>query len=160
MGLFQKKKPELELLSPLTGDVIPVSECPDPVFAGKVLGDGIAVNPTDGKVYAPVDGTVVQIAHTGHAFCIAALDGLELLIHLGMDTVKLDGKGFTSHVQVGQAVKKGDLIMEMDLAFIKSQDIRTISPCIITNMDQIKVFTVHPGQAEGGKGVVLTYKLV
>lgn len=158
MGLFSKK-PELELLSPLTGEVIPVEECPDPVFAGKILGDGIAVNPTDGKVYAPIDGTVVQLAHTCHAFCIVSDDGLELLTHLGMDTVKLEGKGFTPHVEVGQKVKRGELVMEMDLNFIKSQGVRTVSPCIIANMDAVKSITVRPGKAEGGKTVALTYRL-
>lgn len=158
MGLFSKK-PELELLSPLAGEILPVEQCPDPVFAGKVLGDGIAVTPTDGKVYAPIDGTVVQVAHTCHAFCIVSSDGLELLIHLGMDTVKLEGKGFTPHVQVGQKVKKGDLVMEMDLDFITSQGVRTDSPCIITNMDAIKSMSIKSGQAEGGKTVALTYRL-
>lgn len=159
MGLFSKNKQPLELLSPLTGEIIPVEQCPDPVFAGKILGDGIAVTPTDGKVYAPIDGTVVQLAHTCHAFCIVSDDGLELLVHLGMDTVKLEGKGFTAHVEVGQKVKKGDLVMDMDIDFITAQGVRTVSPCIITNLDAVKDLTVCPGPAVGGKTVALTYRL-
>ena len=158
MGLFSRTKhPPRELLSPMTGTVIPVADCPDAVFSDKILGDGIAILPTDGRVYAPVDGKVLQVSHTLHAFCIASDDGLELLIHLGMDTVKLEGKGFTCHIQVGQQVHKGDLVMEMDLGFIESQGIPTVSPCIITNLDAVKSFEVCPGPAEGGKTPALTY---
>ena len=103
---FLKGK-QLEIAAPLTGKVIPVTEVPDPVFAEKVLGDGIAVDPTEGTVYSPVDGTIFQIAHTFHAMGIESDDGLEILVHLGIDTVKLEGKGFQSFVEVGQKVKKG-----------------------------------------------------
>ena len=102
---FLKGK-QLEIAAPLTGKVIPVTEVPDPVFAEKVLGDGIAVDPTEGTVYSPVDGTIFQIAHTFHAMGIESDDGLEILVHLGIDTVKLEGKGFQSFVEVGQKVKK------------------------------------------------------
>lgn len=101
--------------------MIPVTEVPDPVFAEKVLGDGIAVDPTEGTVYSPVDGTIFQIAHTFHAMGIESDDGLEILVHLGIDTVKLEGKGFQSFVEVGQKVKKGDKIMEMDIGFIRDR---------------------------------------
>ena len=109
---FLKGK-QLEIAAPLTGKVIPVTEVPDPVFAEKVLGDGIAVDPTEGTVYSPVDGTIFQIAHTFHAMGIESDDGLEILVHLGIDTVKLEGKGFQSFVEVGQKVKKGDKIGEV-----------------------------------------------
>lgn len=102
---FLKGK-QLEIAAPLTGKVIPVTEVPDPVFAEKVLGDGIAVDPTEGTVYSPVDGTIFQIAHTFHAMGIESDDGLEILVHLGIDTVKLEGKGFQSFVEVGQKVKR------------------------------------------------------
>ena len=159
MGLFSKSKQWLELLSPMTGKVIPVEQCPDAVFAGKVLGDGVAVIPTDGRVYAPVDGKVVQVAHSLHAFCIVSDDGLEVLIHLGMDTVKLDGKGFPCHIAVGQQVHRGELVMEMDLPFIMDQGIPTVSPCIITNLEMIHNLKPLPGNATGGKTTVLTYQL-
>ena len=109
---FLKGK-QLEIAAPLTGKVIPVTEVPDPVFAEKVLGDGIAVDPTEGTVYSPVDGTIFQIAHTFHAMGIESDDGLEILVHLGIDTVKLEGTGFQSFVEVGQKVKKGDKIGEV-----------------------------------------------
>ena len=137
---FLKGK-QLEIAAPLTGKVIPVTEVPDPVFAEKVLGDGIAVDPTEGTVYSPVDGTIFQIAHTFHAMGIESDDGLEILVHLGIDTVKLEGKGFQSFVEVGQKVKKGDKIMEMDIGFIREQGLSPMSPCIITNLDAIKSMT-------------------
>ncbi len=159
MGFFSKGKREQAFLSPMTGSVIPVEQCPDAVFAGKVLGDGIAVIPTDGRVYAPVDGKVVQVAHSLHAFCIVSDDGLEILIHLGMDTVKLEGKGFICHIAVGQRVQKGELVMEMDLPFITAQGIPTVSPCIITNLDVIDKLTPLPGNAEGGRTTAFTYQM-
>ena len=152
-----KGKP-LEIAAPLTGKVIPVTEVPDPVFAEKVLGDGIAVDPTEGTVYSPVDGTIFQIAHTFHAMGIESDDGLEILVHLGIDTVKLEGKGFQSFVEVGQKVKKGDKIMEMDIGFIREQGLSPMSPCIITNLDAIKSMTACPGPAEGGRTAAITYK--
>ncbi|MBC3938057.1 PTS glucose transporter subunit IIA [Anaerotruncus massiliensis (ex Liu et al. 2021)] len=154
---FLKGK-QLEIAAPLTGKVIPVTEVPDPVFAEKVLGDGIAVDPTEGAVYSPVDGTIFQIAHTFHAMGIESDDGLEILVHLGIDTVKLEGKGFQSFVEVGQKVKKGDKIMEMDIGFIREQGLSPMSPCIITNLDAIKSMTACPGPAEGGRTAAITYK--
>ena len=154
---FQKGK-QLEIAAPLTGKVIPVTEVPDPVFAEKVLGDGITVDPTEGTVYSPVDGTIFQIAHTFHAMGIESDDGLEILVHLGIDTVKLEGKGFQSFVEVGQKVKKGDKIMEMDIGFIREQGLSPMSPCIITNLDAIKSMTACPGPAEGGRTAAITYK--
>ncbi|WP_418704348.1 PTS sugar transporter subunit IIA [Anaerotruncus massiliensis (ex Liu et al. 2021)] len=154
---FLKGK-QLEIAAPLTGKVIPVTEVPDPVFAEKVLGDGIAVDPTEGTVYSPVDGTIFQIAHTFHAMGIESDDGLEIRVHLGIDTVKLEGKGFQSFVEVGQKVKKGDKIMEMDIGFIREQGLSPMSPCIITNLDAIKSMTACPGPAEGGRTAAITYK--
>ena len=154
---FLKGK-QLEIAAPLTGKVIPVTEVPDPVFAEKVLGDGIAVDPTEGTVYSPVVGTIFQIAHTFHAMGIESDDGLEILVHLGIDTVKLEGKGFQSFVEVGQKVKKGDKIMEMDIGFIREQGLSPMSPCIITNLDAIKSMTACPGPAEGGRTAAITYK--
>ena len=123
-----------------------------------MLGDGIAVDPTEGTVYSPVDGTIFQIAHTFHAMGIESDDGLEILVHLGIDTVKLEGKGFQSFVEVGQKVKKGDKIMEMDIGFIREQGLSPMSPCIITNLDAIKSMTACPGPAEGGRTAAITYK--
>lgn len=154
---FLKGK-QSEILAPLTGEVIPIQSVPDPVFAEKVLGDGIAINPTEGSVYSPVDGTIFQIAHSFHAMGIASEDGLEILIHLGIDTVKLNGEGFQCFVEVGQKVKRGDKIMEMDLRFIKERGLSPISPCIVTNPDAVQSMTPKLGLSEGGKTAAICYK--
>lgn len=163
MGLFHRHTsdniPANSLLAPQTGKILALSEVPDPVFSGKVLGDGIAMQPTSQKVVSPVSGTIVQIADTMHAVCIESDDGLEILLHMGLDTVKLGGKGFVCLVKVGQHVKAGEHIMDMDLGFIESQGYKTITPCLITNMDHVKSFNASVGSAEAGKTVVLQYEL-
>lgn len=94
----------LQLLSPITGKTIPLTEVPDPVFSTKMMGDGIAIIPSEGKIYSPVDGEITMIAATKHAYGIKADNGLELLIHFGLETVALNGEGFTVHVQAGDKI--------------------------------------------------------
>lgn len=158
MGLFSRKDKTMKILAPQTGKAVPVSEVPDPVFSGKVLGDGVGILPTEGGVYAPVSGTVVQVAETFHAVGIESDDGLEVLVHLGIDTVKLKGEGFTCHVKEGQHVSAGDKLIDMDLAFIESKGLSTVSPCIITNVDNAKNLAVLPGEATAGETAVMTYE--
>ncbi len=117
--------------SPLNGKVIPLEQVPDPVFSEKVLGDGCAVIPKDGKIYSPVDGTVSTIAETGHAYGFSSDDGLEILVHFGLETVALKGKGFKSHVKMGDQVKVGTLIAEVDLALLKQRGIDITTPVLI-----------------------------
>lgn len=147
-----------EIYSPQTGACVPLSEVPDTVFADKVLGDGIAIKPTDDTVFSPVDGTIVQVAHTFHAIGIEGNDGVEILVHLGINTVELKGEGFNCHVKVGDKVKKGDKLMDMDRAFIESKGYNTISPCIVTNMDCISKFEIKTGNVSAKENVVITYK--
>ena len=157
MGLFSRKDKTMKILAPQTGKAVPVSEVPDPVFSGKVLGDGVGILPTEGGVYAPVSGTVVQVAETFHAVGIESDDGLEVLVHLGIDTVKLKGEGFTCHVKEGQHVSAGDKLIDMDLAFIESKGLSTVSPCIITNVDNANL-AVLPGEVTAGETAVMTYE--
>lgn len=100
---------KFSVFSPLNGTVIPLEKVPDPVFSDKVLGDGCAVIPADGKIYSPVDGEISSVAETKHAYGISSDDGLEILIHFGLDTVSMKGSGFISHVSVGEKVKKGQI---------------------------------------------------
>lgn len=155
--LFSRDK-KYAMLAQQTGRAIVISEVPDPVFSNKVLGDGIAIIPISNEVYSPVCGLVAQIAHTFHAIGIESDDGLEILVHLGIDTVKLNGEGFTCYVEAGQHVSAGDILMDMDLEFIKSQGYNVISPCIVTNMDEVKSFEFKTGDVTGGKTAVMTYK--
>lgn len=126
---------KISLLSPVTGTVQAITEVPDSTFAEKVLGDGMAVIPTEGKVYAPADGTVVSIMDTKHGIMLCTDQGAEVLIHIGLDTVNLKGRYFTSHVADGQKVKAGELLVEFDLDAIKKEGYNPITPIVVTNMD-------------------------
>lgn len=124
--------------APLKGQAIQLSGVPDEVFASGALGQGGAIKPSDGKVYAPFDGQITAQFPTNHAIGLTSNEGVEVLIHCGLDTVSLDGKGFTVHVQQGQSVKKGDLLLTMDLDYIRTHDLDTITPVIVTNTDQFQ----------------------
>lgn len=158
LSFFKKNKQKPALLSPLTGTAMPVSEAPDPVFADKILGDGVAIEPMLGKVVSPANGTIAQIAHSLHAVGIETDDGLEVLVHLGIDTVKLDGEGFTCHVAVGDKVTAGQHILDMDLALIREKGFSTVSPCIVTSMDAVEEFQCQTGPVTLGESVVIQYR--
>lgn len=130
---IQKKGGSLSLVCPIKGEVIRLSEVPDPTFASGVLGDGIGVNPAEGKVYAPFDSTVATVFDTKHAIGLEDQDGVELLIHVGLDTVSLNGEPFTVYVEAGQKVKEGELLAEFDIEKIKAAGFETVSPIIVTN---------------------------
>jgi PTS system trehalose-specific IIC component len=119
--------------APVSGRVMPVTEVEDQVFSSKAMGDGIAIDPADGKIYAPFSGEITVAFPTGHAYGIKAANGKEVLIHIGMDTVELEGKGFTQYVKQGDIVSQGDLIAEVDLDYIKSQGKPVITPVIFTD---------------------------
>ena len=127
---------EKEIESPLAGTVIPLSEVHDEVFASAMMGKGCAVIPEEGKVYAPFDGKVVGLLDSHHAVGMESADGVEVLIHVGMDTVKLNGRCFTIHVEEGEQVKKGQLLLEFDIPGIKEAGYEVTTPIIITNSDE------------------------
>lgn len=140
MGLFsilKGKKNVLSIASPMSGRVLLVSDVPDPTFAQKILGDGFAIEPTEGKVVAPVDATVVNVFKTGHAVGLETENGIEILIHVGIDTVKMKGEGFEALVQTGQKVRRGQELIRFNLALVRDKAPSTISPIVITNMDKI-----------------------
>ena len=122
-----------EIKSPLSGKVIALSEIDDPVFAGGAMGNGIAIEPTDNKVYAPFDGEIEFIAESKHAIGLKSEDGVELLIHVGMDTVQMDGKGFDVKVKANEKVKAGELLLEFDKDAIQKAGYSLITPVVITN---------------------------
>ncbi len=121
--------------SPMKGNVKALAESEDEAFASGALGEGLAIEPTEGKLYAPFDGEIVTFFPTGHAIGLKSADGVELLIHVGMDTVKLNGEGFTPKAKQGDHVKKGDLLLEFDIAKIKAAGYSIVSPVIVTNTD-------------------------
>ena len=127
---------EETLTSPVNGTQIPLSEVADEIFASEMLGTTVAVEPADGKIVAPCDGEVSNIFETGHAVCITTETGGELLIHIGIDTVKMDGKGFTKKVSDGDKVHAGDILVEADLEEIKNAGYQTTTMMILTNTDE------------------------
>lgn len=123
-----------KVAAPLTGEVLPLSEVPDQVFSQKMMGDGFAIMPTDGTVVSPVDGKIVNIFPTKHAIGIESKNGREILIHFGIDTVKLNGQGFEALVSQGDEVKKGQPLLKVDLEYVKNNAPSVITPIIFTNL--------------------------
>lgn len=137
--------------SPLTGQIIPLSEVNDPVFSSEAMGKGCAVIPLEGKVFAPFDGTIVGLLDSHHAVGMESENGIEILIHVGMDTVKLGGKHFTCHIEDGQQVKKGQLLLEFDMDAIKAEGYEIVTPVIITNSDEFTEITAEvAGRVKNG----------
>ena len=127
-----------KIYSPLNGRIIPITEVEDEAFSSKALGNGAAVEPSEGRLYSPVDGTVENVYDTGHAISLVSDDGAEILLHIGIDTVKLKGKYFTNNVKNNQKVKKGDLLISFDIANIKQAGYKVTTPIIICNTDSYK----------------------
>ncbi len=152
MGLFNWKKKE-KFVSPMTGILHPIEEVPDPVFSDKIMGDGFAVELTEGVVKAPVSGTIAAAFPTGHAFGIQTKEGMEVLIHIGIETVKLEGQGFQVMVKAGDTVKQGDVLVKVDVDYIKSQDKSLYSPVIFTGGQSIKLMKTGNVNA-GDEGII------
>ena len=144
------------ILAPLSGQAIPLEQVPDDVFSQKLLGDGIAIIPTDGKIYAPVDGEVSTVAETLHAYGFTSGDGLEILVHVGLDSVKLRGEGFTSHVHAGDKVKAGQLVAEVDLKYLISQGVPATTPVLICEGAEDVELSKVSGEVKAGKTAVIT----
>lgn len=143
------------LVAPVSGELKPLSECPDPVFSSETLGKGVVIEPTEGKIYAPCDGVVENLADTLHAVGLTADSGAEILIHIGMDTVGLNGKGFTPHCKTGDKVKAGQLLLEFDMDFIKSQGLPVATPVIITNSDDYADLVFQPRTVQHGDELIV-----
>lgn len=143
------------ICSPINGNVLPLSEAKDDAFAQGLLGNGVAIDPADGKVVSPVDGTVMTLFPTKHAIGLVSDNGAEILIHLGMDTVKLDGKYFEAHVKQGDKVKKGDVLVTCDVEAIKAEGYSMITPVIVTNTaDYLDVVEMASGTVKAGDDII------
>lgn len=150
--LYKDQKPEKkeELITPVNGKVVPLSEVPDETFSSEMLGTTVAIEPEDGKIVAPCDGEVINVFDTGHAVCIATKTGGELLIHVGVDTVKMDGKGFAKKISDGVKIHAGDVLIEADLDAIRAAGYPATTMVILTNADQYsQVEKAEPGEAKG-----------
>ena len=161
MGLFSKlfgKTEEINpnhVYAPMAGQAVAISEVPDPTFSEGMMGNGIAIKPTDGKVCAPFNGTVDMMFDTGHAVSLVSESGIELLIHVGLETVGLNGAPFQIKVQSGQKVKKGDVLMIADLKAIEDAGLPTITPVLVCNTDDYPTFNTTIGKAVTNADVVI-----
>ncbi|MGP4060894.1 glucose-specific PTS transporter subunit IIBC [Halobacillus sp. H74] len=129
-------KGELEFVSPIKGRIMQITEVPDQVFSGKMMGDGFAIEPEDGKIVSPINGKVLNVFPTKHAIGLEADNGMEILIHIGIDTVSLKGEGFTDKIAEGDEVKQGQALMEVDLNYVKEHASSVITPIVFTNLQE------------------------
>ena len=156
-NFFKKKEKAYYdvIAAPLKGETVPSAEVNDPTFAEEMLGKGMAIKPTEGKVYAPFDGTVAMVFDTKHAVSLVSDKGTEVLIHVGLDTVMLKGEHYTAHVESGASVKKGDLLLEFDMEAIKAAGYEVVTPVVICNADDYKDVIRTTGVAVEAGDVVM-----
>ena len=155
MGSKAKDSNQIVIMAPLSGKIVALEQVPDPVFSEKALGDGIAILPEDGKIYSPVNGEIASVAATKHAYGFQSEDGVDVLVHVGLETVGLQGEGFTVHKQEGDKVKIGDLVAEADLEFIKNKGLNLVTPVLLCDgVDELQM-EAAAGRVEAGKDAVL-----
>lgn len=158
--LFKKteKQKDLQIHAPITGKVVTLEEVPDPVFNQKMMGEGVAVIPSEGKLLSPVNGKIIHIAETKHAIGIEATDGTEILIHVGLETVELKGEGFTVNIANGNTVSVGDSLIDFDLEYIKEHASSSITPIVITNSsnDDKSYTMINDQEIIAGETVIIT----
>ena len=148
------KKKATNIVAPLNGTIIPIEEVPDPVFSQKLMGDGIAIKPSGGHIYAPFSGQIIMVAPTRHAIAIRGDSGVEVLIHIGLETVALNGDGFQPAVKSGDQVEAGQLLIEVDWTFLDERVESTVTPIIVTKSDK-KIEHGSMGPCVQGETVIL-----
>ena len=148
------KKKVVEFKAPVIGTAIDITQVPDEVFAQKIVGDGLAFEPADGVLYSPVDGEVIQVFPTKHAIGIRTPEGLEVLIHIGIDTVNMKGEGFESFIAANQTIHVGDKMMTFDRDLIRKKAKSTMIPLLITNMDRVRSIACEYGKVETSNAVM------
>ncbi|TLS34838.1 PTS sugar transporter subunit IIA [Geobacillus thermoleovorans] len=154
---FGKQQPKEETITaPLDGTIMRLEDVPDPVFAQNMMGDGIAIDSADGDVVAPVDGEIIQLFPTKHAIGLRSEAGVELLIHVGIDTVSMNGEGFTAYVRAGDRVKRGDRLLSVDLPLVREKAKSAVTPIIITNGDALESLE-REAEASAKKGETVLF---
>ena len=144
--LFKKTDDICKLLAPVNGKTIALENVPDKVFASKMMGDGMGFEYEGNTIYAPCDGKITLVANTLHAVGITSENGAEILIHIGLDTVSLNGKGFKKLINQGDKVKKGTPLIEIDRQYMKEQDINLITPMVVTNAANYEINVIDEGK--------------
>ena len=145
------------LIAPCTGKTVPLSAVPDEVFANGILGEGIAIEPAEGRFFAPVEGTVSSVADARHAYTVLSDAGVDVLVHIGVDTVSLSGEGFVSHVSAGQRVQRGQLMAEANIDLIRSRGLSAVCSVVVTDPEKMKNTEYKPGTCTGGKDAIMCY---
>lgn len=148
----------IEVTAPVAGKVVALEDVPDPTFAQGILGPGIAIEPAEGRIVAPADGTVDVMFETGHAVSLTTADGAELLIHVGIDTVQLEGKHYKACCKAGDQVSKGDTLIEFDPAAIKAEGYQIVTPILVCNPDAFTVEPVAGGTVAAGDALLTLKK--
>ncbi|UXY17308.1 PTS glucose transporter subunit IIA [Chitiniphilus purpureus] len=147
------------LVAPVTGEVVPLEQVPDAAFASKAVGDGVAIRPTGKLVVAPVAGTIAKIFNSNHAFALVADNGAEIIVHIGIETVKLGGQGFKRLAEQGARVNAGDPVLELDLDYLASHAQSLVSPVVVSNVDQYAgVANPASGQVQAGQSALFLLK--
>ncbi|WP_343183133.1 PTS glucose transporter subunit IIA [Buchnera aphidicola (Neophyllaphis podocarpi)] len=157
--IFKRKKNKVkntvEIIAPISGNIIDLNEVPDDVFAKKIVGDGVAINPTGNLIVSPVNGIIGKIFDSMHAFSIESDEGIELFVHFGIDTIELKGEGFSKLAKEKQKVKIGDPIIKLDLNLIRRKAKSILTPIIISNMDKIKKIKKFSGLVNAGQTIII-----
>ncbi|CDQ18671.1 PTS sugar transporter subunit IIA [Halobacillus karajensis] len=156
--LFGNKSTAFNVISPLSGKKVALEEVPDPVFSQKMMGEGVALEPKDGYVFSPLEGTIVQLFPTKHAIGLETKSGAEVLIHIGLETVAMEGEGFEAFVSKGDKVKVGDKLISFDLGLVKEKAKSTLTPIIITNSDEFDVQVVEGVELNAVSTPILSVK--
>eukprot|EP01030_Chromulinospumella_sphaerica_P011723 gene11723-11520_t len=146
-------------MAPLSGVLVSLDSVPDPVFAQKLVGDGVSIDPTSDVLLAPVAGTITQLHKSHHALTITTAQGVEVLLHIGVDTVTLKGEGFTALVHVGDAVTVGQALVRFDMDFVARNARSLLTQVVVANVDKVSRFVPATGLVEAGQSVVLTLEL-
>lgn len=153
-----KNSPRINIYAPISGEIVNLEEVPDVIFSEKIVGDGVAINPTSEWLVAPADGVITKIFDTNHAFAMTTTEGIDLFVHFGVDTVELKGDGFECFVKVGQKVKLGETILKANLAKIEQRAKSIITPIIITNTENIEHLLNQGNLVTAGESVILSLR--
>ncbi|AVN59487.1 PTS sugar transporter subunit IIA [Mesoplasma florum] len=151
MGLFSKKNKLVEIYAPVDGEVVGLDKVEDEVFSGKMMGDGLAIVPANGDFVSPMAGELASVFPTKHAYGFREKSGVEVLVHIGLDTVNLDGEGFESFVKQGDKVSQGDPMVKVDLKFVKPKVPSITTPIIVTNPNGKEITIVKMGKVKKGE---------
>lgn len=146
------------LVASISGEIVNIEDIPDVVFAEKIVGDGIAIKPNGNVLVSPCDGQIGKIFETNHAFSLECTSGIEVFVHFGIDTEELKGEGFKRISEEGKIVKKGDSIIELDLQLLEEKAKSTLTPIVISNMDEIKELIKYSGSVISGKDIIMRIK--